>query len=153
MCGHHVLTTSWALSTASIFLTIFTLSCKTAPWGRSVSCLRHWDFTLCVLFPCSQLMGSCQRPREGRDGDEAIRLEPGRLLCPSSSHDPGQATFLPFPEGHRSGQTAFLFSKGAEFLAEGKVFLAQQSGGCARSNSTPQFLSRYNTPVSKENSW
>lgn len=65
----------------------------------------------------------------------------------------GKPPSFSFAEGHRSGQTAFLFIKQAEVLAVGKVFLAQQTGGCAWSNSTPRFLSRYNTPVSKENSW
>lgn len=57
------------------------------------------------------------------------------------------------PEGHKPGQTALLFMKQEEVLVVGKVSLAQQSSGCAQSKSMTQFLPRYNTPVSKENSW
>lgn len=65
----------------------------------------------------------------------------------------GEPPSFSSPEGHRLGQTAFLFIKQAEVLAAGKVFLAQQTSECAWSNSMPRFLSRYNTLVSKENSW
>lgn len=75
--------------------------------------------------------------------------------CPVSAL-PMILTELPsfsLPEGQKPGQTALLFIKQEEVLVVGKVSLAQQTSGCTESKSMTQFLSRYNTPVSKENSW
>lgn len=75
--------------------------------------------------------------------------------CPAPAHPMTLAEPPSFslPEGHKPGQTALLFIKQEEVLVVGKVSLAQQTSGCAEAKSTTQFLSRYNTPVSKENSW
>lgn len=123
VCSHHAPSTSWALCTASIFLTIFSLSCKTAPWVRSIACLRGWDFMLCVLFPSSKPVGSCWRPREGRDGGEAIRLEPGKSPCPSSPCDPGQATFLLFCRGPQVRANSLSVYKAGRGPSSGQSFL------------------------------
>jgi len=149
VCSHRVLST-WALCTVSIPLNIFSLACKTA--GEVYHLPQVLGFYAVCFIPLLKTGAVLPETLEGRDGGEAIRLEPGKSPCPSSLITLGEPPSFSSPEGHSSGQTAFLFIKQAEVLAAGKVFLAQQTGGRAQSNSTPRFLSGCNMPVAKENS-